>query len=100
MALHKAHLLESTALQLQEGLCAGAFSSLQLVNACLDQMKRHDVYLHAVISTPFRKQILDKAQVLDQERAAGNVRGPFHGIPVLVKASDESHSEVVCPDGV
>ena len=40
-------------------------------------------YLEAVIET--NPDALEIAQRLDDERARGKVRGPLHGIPVLVK---------------
>ena len=40
-------------------------------------------YLEAVIE--LNPDALDIATQLDQERAKGHVRGPLHGIPVLVK---------------
>src|SRR5437868_12615310 len=39
--------------------------------------------LHAVIET--NPDALEIADALDGERAAGRVRGPLHGIPVLIK---------------
>lgn len=42
---------------------------------------------NAVLSLVSRDTLLTRARQLDDERALGKSRGPFHGIPILVKAS-------------
>lgn len=78
-------LLTIDAKGLQSLLANGELTSLDLVRQCLAQIQKHDGYLHAMIkTTPI--QILEKtAKSLDQERAVGILRGPLHGIPILVK---------------
>ncbi len=43
--------------------------------------------LRAVISVAPDDVVLARAVALDAERARGHVRGPFHGIPILLKVS-------------
>ncbi|ESZ98762.1 hypothetical protein SBOR_0868 [Sclerotinia borealis F-4128] len=57
-------------------------------NIYLAQIKKHNragAQLHAIISTPTKQQLLDVAQRLDQERKTGKIRGPLHGVPIIVK---------------
>lgn len=79
------NLLVATAADLQRGLRSKDFTSVDLIDACLDQIKRHDEYLHAMISVAPRASLLDQAQKLDDERRNNKVRGKLHGIPILVK---------------
>ena len=79
------NLLVATAGDLQKALSSGHLTSVELVSACLDQIERHDAYLHAIISKPPRANLVEQAQKLDEERKEKGVRGKFHGIPVLIK---------------
>jgi amidase len=78
-------LLTADVKSLQELLSNGSVKSIDLVHQYVDQIKKYDHYFHAVISvTP--GELLDKAaNGLDSERKAGKVRGPLHGIPILIK---------------
>ncbi|KAK0099948.1 hypothetical protein ONS96_007893 [Cadophora gregata f. sp. sojae] len=78
--------LDSTALQRK--LDAGRLTSVELVQACLAQIDKHDqrgATLNAMISLVPNHLVLERSAQLDLERAAGRVRSPFHGIPILVK---------------
>ena len=71
---------------LQADLAAGRTSSEALVTAYLDRITRLDragPTLRSVIAT--NPDALALARSLDQERTGGRVRGPLHGIPILVK---------------
>lgn len=87
-AMKDFHLLTSSAAELQALLRSGDLTSVQLVKACLNQISKYDrsgPTLRAIISTPPAENILSIAESLDKERAAGKVRGPLHGIPIIVK---------------
>ncbi len=58
-------------------------SSAELTEAYLRRIERLDPLLHAVIET--NPEALDIAARRDVERRAGRVRGPLHGVPILVK---------------
>lgn len=58
-------------------------TSAELTEAYLRRIERLDPLLHAVIET--NPEALDIAARRDRERRAGRVRGPLHGIPILVK---------------
>ena len=71
---------------LQRGLRIGALTSVGLVRHCLDRIAAIDTAgpeLRAVLSV--NPDALEIAAVLDHERRAGSLRGPLHGVPVLVK---------------
>ncbi|KAJ5711739.1 hypothetical protein N7488_005895 [Penicillium malachiteum] len=60
-----------------------AFTSTDLVQAYL---KRIDEVNHIVRAiTELDPNALDQAKALDAERLAGNIRGPLHGIPMILK---------------
>jgi len=71
---------------LQADLKAGRMNSETLVRAYLqriDAIDRDGPSLNAVIE--LNPEALAIARVLDAERAQGKLRGPLHGIPVLLK---------------
>jgi len=58
-------------------------TSVALVHAYLQRIADCNGQLHAIIAT--NPDALTEADALDRERAAGKVRGPLHGIPVIIK---------------
>ena len=82
---------EKSIAQLQADLARGAVSSQALVRAYLTRIAaidRSGPALHSIIAV--NPHALADARALDAERRAGNVRGPLHGIPVLIKDNIES----------
>jgi amidase len=75
--------VEATIPQLQALMAAGHLTSRQLVIGYLSRIAEHNPLLHAVIET--NSNAVAIAAGLDNERRAGHVRGPLHGIPLLVK---------------
>jgi Asp-tRNA(Asn)/Glu-tRNA(Gln) amidotransferase A subunit family amidase len=76
-------LLTATAVELQSHLTAGSLTSVELVRAADQQIDHFDGYLKAVIEKA--PNALKRAKYLDEQRSAGIVLGPLHGIPVLIK---------------
>ncbi len=77
---------EATVTQLQARMASGALDSQRLTSAYLDRIAALDdsgPMLNAVIE--LNPDALREAAALDAERKAGAVRGPLHGIPVLLK---------------
>jgi amidase len=75
--------VEATIPELQGLMASGFLSSRQLTLGYLRRIADHNPLLGAVIET--NPDALKIAQGLDNERAAGLLRGPLHGIPILVK---------------
>jgi amidase len=79
-------VVEKTITELQDAMAARTVSSRQLVAAYLARVAAYDQEgprLNAMVTLNARA--LDAAKALDDERASGRVRGPLHGIPVVVK---------------
>jgi amidase len=77
---------ETTISQLATQMQAGRLTSAELTAAYLQriaEIDRSGPALHAVIE--LNPEALAQAAALDAERRAGKVRGPLHGIPVLIK---------------
>ena len=67
-------------------MAAGTLTSEALTKAYLDRIAAIDdagPQLNAVIE--INPKAIADAAALDAERKAGKVRGPMHGIPVLIK---------------
>src|SRR5256714_26267 len=78
-------LEEMTIAQLQDAMRSGARTAQSICAAYLARIAALDSKIHAVLET--NPEALRIAGSLDAERKAGKVRGPLHGIPVLVKDS-------------
>ncbi|KAJ6616359.1 amidase signature domain-containing protein [Mycena sp. CBHHK59/15] len=76
-------LYEATIADLQAGLDAGHFTSVDLVEAYFSRINEVNAELHAVIET--NPTALTQAADLDAQRRQGKKLGPLHGIPILVK---------------
>ena len=76
-------LSELSIADLQNRLRSGKSTSKALVELYLARIEEVDPFLGSIMETnPDAVKIAEK---LDREFAAGKVRGPMHGIPVLVK---------------
>ena len=73
---------------LQADMTAGQVTALDLVQAYEARIAQLDPMLHSVIA--LNPDAENQARALDQERRAGHVRGPLHGIPILVKDNIET----------
>jgi amidase len=81
-------LEEATIASLQAQMKKGQLTGLELVRQYQDRIQRLDQKGPSVNSVlelnPDAEAI---ARSLDQERKAGHVRGPLHGIPILIKGN-------------
>ncbi len=77
---------ERTVDQLQADMTTRRATSADLVRAYLKRIERLDrrgPTLRSVIA--LNPEALAQARALDAERKAGRIRGPLHGVPVLIK---------------
>jgi Asp-tRNA(Asn)/Glu-tRNA(Gln) amidotransferase A subunit family amidase len=77
---------EASITELQADLAAGRTTSVALVDAYLARIRAYDhagPALNAIVR--LNPNARADAAALDAERRAGRVRGPLHGIPIIVK---------------
>ncbi len=79
-------LHEVTILQLQQLLQTGKYTAEKLTELYLKRIQEIDRNGPAINSViEINPDALEIARLLDQERQSGKIRGPLHGIPVLIK---------------
>ncbi|WP_303923885.1 amidase [Draconibacterium sediminis] len=76
-------LNETSAMELQQKMESGKLTAKSICQKYLDRIALVDPYLRSVIE--LNPEALDIAGKLDEERQNGTVRGPLHGIPVMIK---------------
>jgi aspartyl-tRNA(Asn)/glutamyl-tRNA(Gln) amidotransferase subunit A len=74
-----------------DALESGATNAVELTQACLDQIARHDAHVQAFLDVA-RSAALEQAESVDRRRQAGQPLGPLAGIPVAIK-------DVLCTRG-
>ncbi len=93
-------LNEATIDSLQQKMKSGTATSRSITEAYLKRIKEIDQNgpkLKAVIE--LNPDALSIAQAMDAERKAGKVRGPMHGIPVLIKDNVDSGDKMTTTAG-
>ncbi|MDR3415144.1 MAG: amidase family protein [Nevskia sp.] len=78
--------------EVQAAYKTGKVTAVQLTQAYLDRIAAYDKQgpaINAVIT--LNPDALVEAKKLDAERKAGKVRGPLHGIPVVLKDNYNTH---------
>jgi amidase len=79
-------VFEKTIFELQSAMASGRLTSVDLVDAYFARIDAYDQQgprLNAIIRRNPRARA--EAAELDAERRAGRVRGPLHGIPIILK---------------
>lgn len=93
-------LAEATLDALQEGMRAGRWTARRLVELYFERIEALDGKGPALRAMLERNpDALKIAAELDQERASGRVRGPLHGIPVLIKGNIATHDRMTTTAG-
>ena len=91
---------ELTIAEMVEGMERGGLSSNDLVNMYLERIRTLDVGGPAVNSViQINPQARAIAKARDKERKAGNVRGPLHGIPILLKDNIDTGDKMMTTAG-
>jgi amidase len=93
-------LNEATIQDLQKMMASGEYSCQELTEMYLERIAAIDKggpRINAVIEV--NPDALRIAATLDQERQAGKVRGPLHGIPVLIKDNIDTADRMMTTAG-
>ncbi len=93
-------LNEFTIDMLQERMQKGEYTARSIAETYLkriDEIDRKGPALHAVIE--LNRDALTIADGLDKERKAGKIRGPLHGIPVLIKDNIDTGDQMMTTAG-
>ena len=80
-------LMDATITDMQTAMEAGNLTSERLTQMYIDRIEAYDKTLDLNSILWINPEALEEARELDREREEGNVRGPLHGIPVVVKAN-------------
>jgi len=86
---------EVTIVALQAGIKSGKFTARSIAEKYLtriDAVDKHGPAVNSVIEV--NPDALTVADALDRERRAKGVRGPLHGIPVLIKDNIATHDRM------
>lgn len=90
-------LVEATIVDLQRKMSKGALTSVRLTQMYIDRIKAIDPALRSVIE--INPDALEIARRLDDERRKRKVRGPLHGIPVLIKDNIDTADRMMTTAG-
>lgn len=93
-------LEEATIAELQARMAAGELSAEDLVDMYLDRIEAIDVEgpaLNSIIELNPDARVLARRR--DAERARGELRGPLHGIPFVVKDNIDSSDKMMTTAG-
>ena len=93
-------LNEITIGELQDAMQQGKYTSesiTQLYLKRIDQLDRNGPKLNSVIE--INPDALAIAKTLDDERRSGKIRGPMHGIPVLIKDNIDTADKMMTTAG-
>ena len=91
---------EATVTELQAKMQAGELTAVALTTAYLERIKELDQSegeVHSIIE--INPEALTIAAELDTERASGEVRGPLHGIPVVIKDNIDTGDQMLTTAG-
>ena len=91
---------EVTIAELQSSMSSGKYTAHSLTRKYLERIEDIDKHGPAIKSVlEINPEALAIAIQLDRERKAGRVRGPLHGIPVLIKDNIDTHDQMTTTAG-
>ena len=67
----------------------GVISSRELLETTFNRIRKHNPRLNAFV-TLMEEQATERGRLADQDRAAGNLWGPLHGLPIVIKDAFET----------
>ncbi len=86
--------------QLQEAMTRGDFTAAELVQrytARIEALDNNGPQLNSLLE--INPDVRDIAEALDQERRDGRLRGPLHGIPILLKDNIDTGDRMMTSAG-
>lgn len=93
-------LNEVTIDELQQKMQAGSYTSMMITELYLKRIEAIDKKGHALNSViEINPDAIAIADEMDKERKAGKVRGPLHGIPVLIKDNIDTADKMMTTAG-
>src|SRR5881398_1325483 len=78
-----AELEETTVADLQAAMASGQMTSRKITEGYLARIAEIDKKLNSIIE--LNPDALAIADAMDRERKSGKIRGPLHGIPIVIK---------------
>lgn len=87
----------ATLAELQARLTDGDLTAVALAELCFARMDARDGGVNAIIER--NPDALEIAAGLDAERAGGRVRGPLHGLPIVVKDNIDTSDKMTTTAG-
>ncbi|KAK7422002.1 hypothetical protein QQZ08_009723 [Neonectria magnoliae] len=88
------NVLTATASDLQTLYQGGNLTTVEATELYMQHILNHNHRFNALIDVTPQEQVLALATQLDQERAEGVIRGPLHGVPIVVKDNIATHPDL------
>ncbi len=94
---NKQRLSEETVASLRKKMESGEMTAESITKAYLDNIAELDKAVNSIIEV--NPDALNIARALDKERKNGKVRGPLHGIPVVIKDNIDTADKMLTTAG-
>ncbi|KAL6410806.1 Amidase [Ilyonectria robusta] len=88
------NVLTATATDLQTLYQDGNLTTVEAAELYMQHILNHNHRFNALVEVTPQEHVLALATQLDQERAEGVVRGPLHGVPIVVKDNIATHPDL------
>ncbi len=90
-------IVEQSIAALKRLMLSGECSAAEITDAYVNRIAAIDPGLNSVVE--INPEAMRIAAGLDDERRAGTTRGPFHGIPILLKENIDTADEMLTTAG-